>query len=68
MPLAVTSGVTSSDSIETQDVAGETADVDFINDYNDKLIYSTGSRKTILSMTEPDGNGCRINEKIIRVL
>ena len=34
--------VTSSDSIETQIVAGETADVDFTNDYNDKLIYSTG--------------------------
>ena len=59
--------VTSSDSIETQIVAGETADVDFTNDYNDKLIYSTGVVNH-LSMTEPDGNGCRINEKIIRVL
>ena len=59
--------VTSSDSIETQIVAGETADVDFTNDYNDKLIYSTGVVNHF-EYEEPDGNGCRINEKIIRVL
>ena len=56
--------VTSSDSIETQIVAGETADVDFTNDYNDKLIYSTGVVNHF-EYEEPDGNGCRINEKII---
>ena len=45
--------VTSSDSIETQIVAGETADVDFTNDYNDKLIYSTG----VVNHFEYDGTG-----------
>ena len=49
-------------------MAGETADVDFTNDYNDKLIYSTG----VVNHFEYDGTGwewgAELIEKIIRVL
>lgn len=45
--------VTSSDNIETQIIAGDTVNADFTNDYNDKLIYSTG----VVNHFEYDGTG-----------
>lgn len=45
--------VTSSDNIETTIVANDTVDVDFTNDYSDKLIYSTG----VVNHFEYDGTG-----------
>ena len=56
--------VTSSDSIETQIVAGETADVDFTNDYNDKLIYSTG----VVNHFEYDGTGWEWVQIVVGIL
>ena len=45
--------VTSSDNIETTIVAGDTVNADFTNDYNNKLIYSTG----VVNHFEYDGTG-----------
>ena len=45
--------VTSSDNIETTIVAGDTVTADFTNDYNNKLIYSTG----VVNHFEYDGTG-----------
>lgn len=45
--------VTSSDNVETEIIAGDTVDADFTNDYNDKLIYSTG----VVNHFEYDGTG-----------
>ena len=43
----------SSDNIETTIVAGDTVNADFTNDYNNKLIYSTG----VVNHFEYDGTG-----------
>ena len=45
--------VTSSDNIETTIVAGDTVNAVFTNDYNNKLIYSTG----VVNHFEYDGTG-----------
>ena len=45
--------VTSSDTVKTKIIAGEKADVNFTNDYSNRLIYGTG----VVNHFEYDGTG-----------
>ena len=45
--------VTSSDTVRTKIIAGEKADVNFTNDYSNRLIYGTG----VVNHFEYDGTG-----------
>ena len=47
------SGITSSDTVKTKIIAGEKADVNFTNDYSNRLIYGTG----VVNHFEYDGTG-----------